>query len=49
MHIYIEMYGEAPTSNTVGQQVTRLEFPSIPGNNIRVYAPITFVLIEVCS
>ena len=34
--ICIEMYGEEYTSNAIGQQVTRLEFPSIPGSNIRV-------------
>ena len=36
MRICIEMYGEAYTSSAIGQQVTRLEFPSIPGSNIRV-------------
>ena len=36
MHIYIEMYGEARTSSTIGQQVTHLEFPSVPGSNIQV-------------
>ena len=44
MRICIEMYGEAYTSSAIGQQVTRLEFPSIPAwqqytgictNNIR--------------
>ena len=34
--ICIEMYGEAYTSNAIGQQLTRLEFSSIPGSNIRV-------------
>ena len=34
--ICIEMYGEAYTSSAIGQQVTHLEFPSIPGSNIRV-------------
>ena len=34
--ICVEMYGEVSTSSTIGQQVTRLEFPSIPGSNIRV-------------
>ena len=32
--ICIEMYGKAHTSSVIGQQVTRLEFPSIPGSNI---------------
>ena len=30
------MYAEAHTSSGVGQQVARLEFPSIPGSNIWV-------------
>ena len=30
------MYGEAYTSSAIGQQVTRLEFPSVPGGNIQV-------------
>ena len=36
MRICIVMYGEAYISSAIGQQVTRLEFPSIPGSNIRV-------------
>ena len=36
MRICIEMYGEVYTSSAICQQVTRLEFPSIPGSNIRV-------------
>ena len=36
MHICIEMYGEAHTSSTIGQQVTRLGFPSVPGSNMQV-------------
>ena len=35
-HICVEMYGEARTFSATGQQVTSLEFPSIPGSNIRV-------------
>ena len=34
--ICVEMYGEVRTFSAIGQQVTRLEFPSIPGSNIRV-------------
>ena len=48
MCICIEMYEEAPTSSAIGQQVTALEFPSIPGSNTQVYAPIAFILTEVC-
>ena len=36
MRIYVEIYGEAYTSSAIGQQVTHLEFPSIPGSNIQV-------------
>ena len=34
--ICIGMYGEAYTSSAIGQQVTHLEFPSIPDSNIQV-------------
>ena len=36
MRICVEMYGEVNTFSANGQQETRLEFPSIPGSNIRV-------------
>ena len=32
----MEMYGEGRTFSAIGQQVTWLEFPSIPGSNIQV-------------
>ena len=34
--ICVEMYGEARPFGTIGQYLTCLEFPSIPGSNIRV-------------
>ena len=45
--ICIEVYGVAHCSCTIGYQITILEFLCIPGSNMRVWALITFVLMEV--
>ena len=37
MHLCIEMYGEVRTFGAIGQQVTYLEFPSIPGSSYYYY------------